>query len=784
VTNSPETARDDDVSEASPVVPDPAADGPDALLAPGRTSTGGRPTRFFGVQHGHPAVALACAGLALVGVASPAPSVRLVPVMVFTLLGPGCGLLSWVPVRKGFVSWTLAITASLTTITLVPTLMLWTGKWQPLVAHLGLIAATAVAGLLRLVRERRRIEVPTQDEIDGSTTSAVSAADDASTAEAAGSARRWAAPLLLAVALVGWAWSLTTFRIDRVDYFGLTFALGLPFVVAVVAVALALALEFFGSARTSVLVAASLVLVLIAKGSAPLLLHLPQYPWTYKHIGVVELFRRSGRVVDSHDLYQQWPAFFAAAAHLTDISHVSAVTLARWAPLFFTTVQMVLVAGLARTTTGDRRTAVAAAVLFAACSAPETNYFSPQALAFTLFLGFMVLLTSWLRDAPTVSHRAAPWFTRVRLVIYRGLPAAFPTEPRQRTGALVAGALVFMAVTWTHQLTPFIGVASVGAVTALGLVRPRYLVAVLIALTAVYVIPRTSVIGQYQLFTGFDVLKNAGGNVQDGWATSGQAFSALTVRGLAIVIWVSSLFAAWSRRRHLGTVIFALTMAFTPFVFLVGGNYGGELIYRVYVFSLPWCALILAQTASAKVDRLKHPRRHRRRALPPALGRHVLPAGIGGAALAVLLLAALQGTEGQFAFDHVSQESVSAAEFFYDEAPPGSALVLGTSDFPGRISARYRLFNQGLPAEPTLTDQPLFQHRRLDDSQLPAVTDFVRSIPGTGHYLAVSDAMAVEAGYFGRFPDGSLTALTGALRRSADWSVFYENPQVVIFRLN
>jgi hypothetical protein len=225
-------------------------------------------------------------------------------------------------------------------------------------------------------------------------------------------------------------------------------------------------------------------------------------------------------------------------------------------------------------------------------------------------------------------------------------------------------------------------------------------------------------------------------------------------------------------------------MAFTPFVFLLGGNYGGELIYRVYLFSLPWCALILAQLATVKLDRLKYGTRHRRRVLPPSLGRHVLPAGIGGAALTVLMLAALQGTEGQFAFDHVSQDSVMAAEFFYDEAPPSSALVLATSNFPSRISARYGLFNQGMSAEPALTDRPGFQHRRLDDTQLPAVTAFVRSIPGTGHYLAVSDAMAVEAGYFGRFPDGSLTALTDSLRRSPDWSVFYENPGVVIFRLN
>jgi hypothetical protein len=43
--------------------------------------------------------------------------------------------------------------------------------------------------------------------------------------------------------------------------------------------------------------------------------------------------------------------------------------------------------------------------------------------------------------------------------------------------------------------------------------------------------------------------------------------------------------------------------------------------------------------------------------------------------------------------------------------------------------------------------------------------------------------MAIEAGYFGRLPAGSLTALTESLRQSAEWKVFYDNGVVVIFQL-
>jgi hypothetical protein len=226
-----------------------------------------------------------------------------------------------------------------------------------------------------------------------------------------------------------------------------------------------------------------------------------------------------------------------------------------------------------------------------------------------------------------------------------------------------------------------------------------------------------------------------------------------------------------------------LTLAFSPFIYLFAGNYGGELVYRIYVFSLPWCAFMIATVWITGIEDVHRPSRRRHRAPHPRLSRYVVTESVAGAALTVLALAALQGTEGQFAFDHVSPESVVAADYFYDHARPGSTLVLATPNFPGRLDARYRLFNRGLTTEPALTDDPQFEHKRLDHTMISAVTSYVSAFPGREHFLAVSRDMAVEAGYFGHLPAGSLTALREALRGSPRWSVFYENPEVVIFQL-
>ena len=163
--------------------------------------------------------------------------------------------------------------------------------------------------------------------------------------------------------------------------------------------------------------------------------------------------------------------------------------------------------------------------------------------------------------------------------------------------------------------------------------------------------------------------------------------------------------------------------------------------------------------------------------------RKAIAVGVTGIGMSAFAMAALQGTQGQIAIDHVSPEDVSAARYFYNEAPPGSNLVLATSFFPTRLEGDYRRFNPNLRQEPALTDEERFRERVLDEDAVPEVTDYVRSFTGPRHYLAISDTMEDAAGYFGQLPSGSLDVLTDALRESPQWRVFYENDEVVIFEV-
>jgi hypothetical protein len=298
----------------------------------------------------------------------------------------------------------------------------------------------------------------------------------------------------------------------------------------------------------------------------------------------------------------------------------------------------------------------------------------------------------------------------------------------------------------------------------LGVLRPRSL-AVLLTLVVIAVVgPRLrSVTGTYDLFS-FDVLANAEGNA-DHWRTPQQTFSAVIARGLAIGVWLAAFVAMLRFRRLIGRVLVPAALGFLPFITLIAGNYGGEAIYRVFAFSLPFAALLIAGFWAGT---------GRRGALA------VVASGI---TLAVVLLACLQGLQGQLVVHRVRSDDIRAAEYFYGHAESSSTLVLVAPNFPTKLAGNYGSFNRNRTAvDITLVGDPQFINR-LDGSRLPEVETYIRSLGTRTNYLVISDQMKTYTDFFGVMPQGAMASLDSALRASPDWQVFYQAPGVTIFRL-
>ena len=222
------------------------------------------------------------------------------------------------------------------------------------------------------------------------------------------------------------------------------------------------------------------------------------------------------------------------------------------------------------------------------------------------------------------------------------------------------------------------------------------------------------------------------------------------------VMWLSSTIIVIRRRRLLGQVAIPAALAFSPFVILLAQSYGGEAIYRVYLFSAPWCALLIA----GAVWRLRP-----RRRWPMAV-----------LATMAILFAGVQGLYGPVLANAFTPREVNASLWLYTHVPRGSLIVLPVDNFPGLESSHYNSYDlQVLPADPQVG--PAW----MDEGNL---TQVQRWLAGQDHrtaYVVVSRSMDGWAKFYGA-PEG-YAQLVSALPRALGGAVVYRNADATIYRV-
>jgi hypothetical protein len=524
------------------------------------------------------------------------------------------------------------------------------------------------------------------------------------------------------------------------------------------------------------------LVILILHGTTPLLLDQPQYAWTYKHVGVVELLLRHGQLTNPGDLYQQWPALFAAVAGLSELSGVAPLELARWSPVFFNLAGTLVLLAIARTLSPDRRVAYLAGFGFLCVNWVEEDYLSPQAFAFLLGLGVLLVAVRWLRGP--AGTRDGPAGTRGRwgrltARLTAGLPPGPAVPPRTRAAALAVLLLLFAVLTATHQLSPYLVLAQLAVLAVLGVVRPWWTVPVLAAVAVGFLVPRFELVsGSFDLLESLNFFSNAAGTA-GAWGSVGQAVSATAVRVLALAVWGVAGLAVWQARHRLGRVLVPAVLAATPFGLVLVQSYGGEAIYRVFLFSAPWCAYLIADLVlrtRARPGRV-------RSAVGGAGVRGLAVGGLAVLALAGAALATAQGRHGQLMVDRQTTAEVAAARYLYANAEPGATIALATPNFPSRLAGNYDQFNVTVPVgEPDLVRGAQFRDDQLDIRYLPGIENYLLSFDGNTSYLVVSDGMRRQADYFGYLPVGSLDTLADTLAGATGWSEFYRNQDVTIYQ--
>jgi hypothetical protein len=600
---------------------------------------------------------------------------------------------------------------------------------------------------------------------------------------------RW--PVSAQVACLGacvalWGASIAWMQVGTLDDYGLLPVFPLSFFAA-----LALLVVSFVAAlcseRPSQLVLAGHVLALIVflYGTMPLIFSEPFYPWVYKHFGVVQYIDLHGRLDRSVDIYQNWPAFFTLSAWFTRTAGVRGpLEIAAWAQVFFNTCNMVLLRYVFGSLIRDIRSIWLATFVFFAANWVAQDYFSPQAFAFTLSLGLCGVILRWLVVAPDRAWMAR-WLNRAAAFVARlGRRRRSASDPddepagRQRFGRRAArniALLLFAIIVTSHQLTPYMLILGLGVLTVLGVVRPRLLVVIFTGMALGYLLPRLGFVQRYYGLLGssgepLQNIRSAAGGIQGLGGEPGRVLCAHAARLLSLTVWGLGLIGVVRRLRAGYKNLGIAALAVAPAAIVLAETYGGEAIYRVYLFSLPWFALLSAFALRPGRTGWSSARNVLRLALP----------------LIALLALFLPAFFGMAATNEVRPGEVAASEYFYHNAPPHSLLMIASPQFPVRLAGNYDQFRLTIgEADPSLLSvKPSLRHRMLGTRELPIIAEVMQGYGGgEPAFLAVSRNGKVTSQILDMLPKGSLDRLERAMSRSKRFRVWYRNADTTIYQL-
>ena len=356
-------------------------------------------------------------------------------------------------------------------------------------------------------------------------------------------------------------------------------------------------------------------------------------------------------------------------------------------------------------------------------------------------------------------HRHRGVIARVRApFVAKQPPIQLASTSSQRAIAVILILLIYFAISVAHQLTPYMALAGIGAPVLLGLLWRGWVLFLAMTLIAVgYTALHYNIISQQfgGIFSGGNVLDNASG--VHVFHHGAEAMTAGIVRALAISMWLLALAAVLRKWRALGQVAIIAALAFSPFVILFAQRYGGEAIYRVFLFSSPWCALLIAGTLVKPLS---------------IRWRQMVAVCVCAAALA----AGLQGLYGLVAVDAFTPAEVTASLWLYSHAKHGSLVLLAAGDFPVLETADYNHYGlRPIPAD------PLIGTAWLNERNVAELQAWIANLGYSSTYVVFSHAMAEYADYYGA-PFG-YSQLVSAVRNRRGWSAVYQNADTIIYRV-
>ncbi|HEX9991678.1 MAG TPA: hypothetical protein VGB14_01995 [Acidimicrobiales bacterium] len=386
----------------------------------------------------------------------------------------------------------------------------------------------------------------------------------------------------------------------------------------------------------------------------------PRFPVAWLHAGFIDQIAADGRLLPLVDARFSWAGFFAGNALVERAAGtVDAMWLIRWWPVAVNLIACWAVYVIGGLIGFARRQRLLALPLMLVVNWAGQDYFSPQATAYVLYFVICAVvlavfagqgaapgsrLARLLRPAPLHGLAVPP---PTRRLVYLGclFVAAALVVGHQLTPSFLASATLLLALTSTTRLRTYPFIVAIGTVGWLAYAATSYWV------------------GHFSTLAGSvgQVSTLVEGNIGERAATDDRArqFVVASRIGLAMAIWGLAALALLLARRRGRTPVAAACLLVAPFPMFLLQPYGGEMLVRVWFFTTPVAALLVAGLAVTRSGRGERWRR-------------VVAAGALAALLPVFLLARY----GNERFEQVTADDATLVERMYDEVPDGSVVYV------------------------------------------------------------------------------------------------------------
>ena len=446
-----------------------------------------------------------------------------------------------------------------------------------------------------------------------------------------------------------WAWSLPSIDTRTIPDIGLIGSLPLLFFAALMVLAISFGfLMLINPAKSWLWLLHLGLLILMLHGTLPILYDVPRFPWTYKHIGVTSYIQIHNGINQGLDAYHNWPGFFALGALWTEaLGMKSSLEFAKWAQLVFNLLYLGPLLMIYGTMGRSRQAVWVAAWLFFMTSWVSQDYFAPQAFNFYLFLIVVAVVLNWLNhnpqiripkaravavavespseslgdDASTVSSTVSSStlnepvaqpephpnrYLRLMRQAVQSDRAGLEASPAQRYGLIGFLIVTFMVIVSSHQLTPFMLIAGLTALAFWRRLRYPWLPVLLGVLVVVWGLSfaKSYTTGQSQWYSSLgQFVQNLQENTSETLEESqGRVTASMLIKIYVLFIWGLAALGGIQQMRRGIVPLRAMLLAVAPFPIILLNSYGGEMLLRIYFFSLPFMTMLITGALPLRED--------------------------------------------------------------------------------------------------------------------------------------------------------------------------------------